>query len=140
MSSELDPEFQKLLRLKRYEKPADDFTETFLADLKDRQRKDLMHQSTLRIAAERAAASVTGSFVQRRSVLIGAGFACLGLIASWAILTPKNDPSIAGETSLDRQLADLRKEEAATPSEVKPSWANNSGFVHASMRGEYREL
>lgn len=45
---------QQLLRLKRFEKPADDFVETFVASFHERQRAELLRQSARGLLWERA--------------------------------------------------------------------------------------
>jgi hypothetical protein len=44
---------QKLLRLKNYEQPGDEYFENFLAELKQRQRADALKQSALGLLKER---------------------------------------------------------------------------------------
>ncbi len=51
--SELTP-VQQLLRLKRHEKPADDFVEDFIAAFHERQRSELLKQSARGLLWERA--------------------------------------------------------------------------------------
>jgi hypothetical protein len=49
------PEVQKLLRLKRYEQPSEEYFEEFLDEFHRRQREDLMRTSSRRLFAERLA-------------------------------------------------------------------------------------
>lgn len=46
-------DLQKLLRLKRYEQPGDEFFENFRSDLQERQREEMLHLSSFRIMRER---------------------------------------------------------------------------------------
>ena len=46
-------DLQRLLRLKRYESPGEDFVENFLADFQRRQRAELMKRSALSLGWER---------------------------------------------------------------------------------------
>ena len=48
-------EIQRLIRLKRYENPPEDFVERFIDDLKDRQRAELLQKSSLELLFERVA-------------------------------------------------------------------------------------
>lgn len=52
-SKELTP-VQQLLRLKRYEKPAEDFVEEFVSTFHERQRAELLRQSARGLLWERA--------------------------------------------------------------------------------------
>lgn len=46
-------EIQRLIRLKRYESPPEDFVENFIDDLRDRQRAELLKRSSLELLFER---------------------------------------------------------------------------------------
>ena len=51
--SEKDDNLNKLLRLKKYETPGQDYFDNFLDELKERQRRDAMKQSPLELMKER---------------------------------------------------------------------------------------
>ena len=46
---------QRLIRLKRYESPGDEYFRNFLESFKDRQRAELLRRSSRSILAERVA-------------------------------------------------------------------------------------
>ena len=46
-------DIQRLIRLKKYETPGDEYFETFLEDFKDRQRSELLRQSARGLLMER---------------------------------------------------------------------------------------
>lgn len=46
-------EIQRLIRLKRYENPPEDFVERFMDDLRERQRAELLQKSSLELLVER---------------------------------------------------------------------------------------
>lgn len=48
-------DIQRLIRLKRFEKPEEDFTENFLLEFHQRQRSEMLKQSAVELLLERAA-------------------------------------------------------------------------------------
>ena len=54
--SEPEEKIQKLIRLKRYEKPSEGYFENFLEEFQRRQRSELLHRSSRSLFVERGAA------------------------------------------------------------------------------------
>ena len=68
-----DVQLQRLLRLKQFERPPQDYADGFLDRFHERQRADLMNGSAFSLLADRAAAWLDG--LRRPAVLWGAGLA-----------------------------------------------------------------
>ncbi len=82
-----DPEIQKLIALKRYEKPPEDYFDHFLSEFQCRQREELLKRSSLSILAERVATFFKEFGASKW--LLGAG-AAYAVIALSFIIFPKN--------------------------------------------------
>lgn len=77
-----ETEIQRLLRLKRYEKPPEDYFENFLREFHERQRAEILKRSLWRIAMDRLEVLFSDFGVGRPAyamasvaVLVSAGFA-----------------------------------------------------------------
>jgi len=71
--SEEQSEIQKLLRLKRYEKPRDGYFEDFLTEFQSRQRSEMLRRSARSLLMERVGTYFSGLGKQRW--FFGAGLA-----------------------------------------------------------------
>jgi hypothetical protein len=72
---------QRLMRLKRHERPAEDFVEDFLASFKERQRAELLRQSARGLLLERLG-TLLGDFISPRWTTAGAT-AAVAVLAAW---------------------------------------------------------
>ena len=69
---------QRLMRLKRHERPAEDFVEDFLSRFKERQRAELLRQSARGLLWERVS-TLLGDFISPRWTTAGATAAIAGI-------------------------------------------------------------
>ena len=72
---------QRLMRLKRHERPAEDFVEDFLSRFKERQRAELLRQSARGLLWERLG-TLLGDFISPRWTTAGAT-AAIAVAAAW---------------------------------------------------------
>lgn len=72
---------QSLLRLKRHEKPTEDFVEDFLSRFKERQRSELLRQSARGLLMERLG-TLLGDFISPRWTT-AAATAAIAVLAAW---------------------------------------------------------
>lgn len=72
-------DIQKLIRLKRYEKPPEDFVEDFLASFKDRQRAEMLHRSARGLLWERVT-TYFAEFLTPKWAWAGASVAAVALL------------------------------------------------------------
>jgi hypothetical protein len=86
MNSQPNPEekLQRLLRLKRYEQPPEDFAEEFLEKFQRRQRSEILRRSTWSILGERLANFM--QMLRRPAVLWTAGGAYAAILLTLALL------------------------------------------------------
>ena len=108
-----ETEIQKLLRLKRYEKPSEQYFQTFLHDFHRRQRAELLRQPAWKIAIDRAAALFSEHSLGRyayagatAAVLLFAGIASVNILnnnnSTPALVASNSTPAanVAGNNSL----------------------------------------
>ena len=90
---------QKLIRLKRYESPSDDYFERFLDDFRQRQRSELLNTSARGILYERVQTWMSG--FGKQSWVYGAGAAYATLMFGF-FLMPQHDsePTIGTTTAV----------------------------------------
>jgi len=77
-------DIQRLIRLKRFEAPKEDFVDDFLAKFHERQRSEMLRQSSLSLLWERVT-TYLDDLVAPRMVLVPAA-ACVGLLAIWGAM------------------------------------------------------
>ncbi len=110
-------EIQRLLRLKRYESPGEEYFQKFLEEFKDRQRAELLHRSARGLLFERF--SMWFSEYNGSRWLIPAGAAALVSVGFFyfAGLSPEADkPGAASLASSPSPVSPLN-ESASTPEE-----------------------
>lgn len=73
--SEPEEQIQKIIRLKRYEKPRDGYFEDFLEEFQERQRGEILHQSSRSLLVERADTWLRQVGVMKWLVGFGAAYA-----------------------------------------------------------------
>lgn len=90
---------QKLIRLKRYESPSDDYFERFLDDFRQRQRSELLNTSARGILFERVQTWMSG--MGKQSWIYGAGAAYATLMFGFFLMPQHDsDPTIGTSTSV----------------------------------------
>lgn len=77
-------DISKLLRLKRYEQPPEDYFENFLAEFQLRQRAEVIHRPFYRIAWDRLCHLLAPPNIPRLAM---AGSFAVAVIASTSVLT-----------------------------------------------------
>jgi hypothetical protein len=77
-------DIQRLIRLKRFEAPKEDFVEDFIAKFHERQRSEMLRQSSLSLVWER----VTTYFdhLAAPKWVLAPAVACVGLLAIWGAM------------------------------------------------------
>lgn len=153
-------EIQRLLRLKRYETPGEDYFQKFLEDFKDRQRAELLHRSARGLLAERF--SMWFSEYHGSRWLIPAGSAAALVFAGFfffsGVVKPGSkipgDAGLAGSASPSIQSADLASSPGGSetinlqlprPNSRVPGTSANAlsgvqGILPVGVRGTLREL
>jgi hypothetical protein len=85
MSPDMDNDnISKLLRLKRYEQPPEDYFENFLAEFQLRQRAEVIHRPFFRIAWDRLCHLLAPPNIPRLAM---AGSFAVAVIATGSVLT-----------------------------------------------------
>ena len=73
-------DIERLMRLKRHEKPPEDFVEDFLKSFQQRQRVELMNQSARSLLWERLSTYFEGLFAPKWAMASGTAVAMLGAV------------------------------------------------------------
>ena len=103
-------DISKLLRLKRFEQPSEEYFEDFLQEFKDRQRSQLLREPAWRIAWDRLVAffgeqmpARLGYGLASTAVLVAAGIASMNIIESRPVIVasaaPEQQQAPAAETA-----------------------------------------
>lgn len=102
-----ETELQKLLRLKRYEKPAPEYFDGFLRDFHRRQRAELLRQPAWKIVLERLETLFSEHSLGRSAyamatavVLVCAGIASYGILNSGS-----STPTLAAHPRTESEFA-----------------------------------
>jgi len=154
-----DPAVQKLIRLKRYETPGEAYFENFFEEFKDRQRSELLRQSSCSLLAERV--SMWFDEINGRRWLAPAGSAAAAAIGAGVFLTVSGPNETAPPAE---EIAEVEAREPVTPTPVdrtagpdsfelalpdgaprvpefgSDSPAGSPGVLQAGSRGSLREL
>ena len=113
-------DISKLLRLKRYEQPPEDYFENFLAEFQLRQRAEVIHRPFYRIAWDRLCHLLAPPNIPRLAM---AGSFAVAVIASTSVLTWSDSeteefvPSAAA--SLAQKATAEPKQPSNAPSQVQ---------------------
>jgi hypothetical protein len=115
----------KLLRLKRYEQPPEDYFQNFLAEFQARQRSEVIHRPLLRIAWDRFSSVFVMPPVPRMvmaSSFAAAVFAAV-FVMSWADDdTPSNlTLTSSGAVHLDSQVQLTKRKKGSSVQYVLPA-------------------
>ncbi len=148
---------QRLIRLKRYESPGDEYFRNFLESFKDRQRAELLRRSSRSILAERVAMWFTETNGSKWAVPVGAAATLAGLGLYFAISGNGEVPLLAPVSAGSSEESSLAKAEASNPAESVitlqlpkagrriPSFEEGQSpesnvFLPAGAQGNFREL
>jgi hypothetical protein len=115
-------DIQRLIRLKRFETPGEDFVEDFVSQFRERQRSEMLRQSARGLLWER----VTTYFEHLISPkwTTAAATACVCLMGSWAGIS-----LMGGGPSASADLAALTSSAEFPVPQAKPSLALDSFFI-----------
>ena len=115
----------KLLRLKRYEQPPEDYFQNFLAEFQARQRSEVIHRPLLRIAWDRFSSVFVMPPVPR--MVMASSFAA-AVIAAVFVMTWADDdtPSnltltSSGAVQLDSQVQPTKRKKGSSVQYVLPA-------------------
>ncbi len=106
-------DISKLLRLKRYEQPPEDYFENFLAEFQLRQRAEVIHRPFYRIAWDRLCHLLAPPNIPRLAM---AGSFAVAVIASTSVLTWSDAETEEFAPSTAASLAQKATAEAKQPS------------------------
>lgn len=113
---------QRLLRLKRYETPGDDFVEDFVTQFRERQRSELLRQSARGLLWERV--NTFFSDLVSPKWATAAATAAFAITAAWATL------GVVGTGSQDSsRLALATAEPLPAALQTRPSFAVDSELI-----------
>lgn len=150
-------EVQRLIRLKRYESPGDEYFKSFMEEFKDRQRAELLHRSARSLLAERVSmwfSEYNGSKwllpVGATAALVAGGFYLAGIsmktdsIAQQGIAGSKTPPPINAETSALGENAvinlQLPRPNNRVPGTPASAISEIQGLLPVGAKGTLREL
>jgi len=86
-------DIQRLIRLKRFEKPEEGFTENFLQQFHQRQRAEMLKQSSVELFWERATTLWENLLVPKWSLVAAAVAVCA--MSLWVLSPPAAKPAAA---------------------------------------------
>ena len=90
-------DIQRLIRLKRFEKPEEDFTEKFLEQFHQRQRAEMLQKSSLALFMERVGTWWENLLVPKWGMAMAAAAVCA--VSVWAISRPAETKPAAAVTT-----------------------------------------
>lgn len=138
-----DEKLQKLLKLKNYETPGDEYFEDFLVDLKERQRRDAMQASSLLTLRDRMAQWFQELGPERWAVPAGSMAA---VAITFFAISSRNQPlsedsPIVSQDHPGKTETHVFELQLPKPqnSPVQPA-STPAGYVPASSVGYLREL
>jgi len=111
-------DIQRLLRLKRYERPSEDFVEDFVRQFQHRQRQELLRHSARGLLWERVNTYFEGFFAPKWR---WAGGMAVAVLAGFMVLKPTAPSSggLAGSNAKPAPKADDIKRAPITDAEVE---------------------
>ena len=115
----------KLLRLKRYEQPPEDYFQNFLAEFQARQRSEVIHRPLLRIAWDRFSSMFVMPPVPRlvmASSFAAAVFAAV-FVMNWADDDTPSNPTqtSSGAVQLDSKVQPTQRKKGSSVQYVLPA-------------------
>jgi len=133
---------QKLLRLKNYENPGDEYFENFLGELKQRQREDALKQSALGLLKERVTEWYRELGSMRWAIPAGSCAALLtGFFALSGTSLTENEPASANfeKNGSETRIFELRIPRNEADVTGNPPLAPQGSLMPTNFGG-YREL
>ncbi len=128
-----ETDLQKLLRLKRYETPGEEYFEDFLTEFQRRQRVEMAKAPLWRIALDRMSSAFSGLQVPR--VAYGATFAVfLALVGVRVSLMDPTEAGTGGELVAAAVTVDPQSSDRAFGLMPSTSAFADSGFTQAVMQ------
>lgn len=125
---------QRVIRLKRYETPGEDFVEDFLASFHQRQRAELLRQSARGLLWERMT-TFWDNLVSPRWTAVGAT-ACIAVVAAWgAVKVSSSGPTVSAH---DLMASSDRSVPAALS--AQPALAVESELIREVEHGRQLEI
>ena len=113
---------QRLLRLKQYETPGDDFVEDFVTQFRERQRSELLRQSARGLLWERV--NTFFSDVISPKWATATATAAFAIVAAWGTLG-----IVGSESHKGTDFAMTSAEPVAPPFQRKPAFALDSELI-----------
>ena len=95
-------ETRRLIRLKRYEQPPQDYHDNFLDEFRERQRAELLHRSSMRLFLERLATFT--SDIGKSRWLIGGALA-YGVIALLLMVNQQEKDNVVPASDVQGELS-----------------------------------
>ncbi len=148
MKEDETSDVQKLLRLKRYESPGEEYFEDFVSEFKDRQRSEMLQQSSVSLLTERA--SMWFNEIGPSKWLIPAG-AAAAMAAGYVAFAPAKSeqsnqpaqmavrPVSENQQPADPEIIELKIPKIDRVPGLAPGHSDPS-VLPASARGFFREL
>ncbi|MCB1229641.1 MAG: hypothetical protein KDN19_05215 [Verrucomicrobiae bacterium] len=123
-------DIERLLRLKRYERPPEDFYENFLEGFKERQRGEMLRQSARGLLCERVSTWFYGIGPRH---WMAAGGAATAMIAAGFFLMPGSEEN-TGLMQIEEAGASLSQDSAEADDEDPAEKAASSADDSAETR------
>ncbi len=123
-------DIQRLIRLKRYETPGEDFVEDFVTQFHQRQRSEMLRQSARGLLWERLA-TYFEDLVSPKWATAG-GAACVAAVAMWGSLSVMDGASNQGQVAL------VSADSVSMPAQV--ALAVDSQLIREAEQGRQLEI
>jgi len=140
---------EKLIQLKRYETPGEEYFTQFAESLKDRQRAELLRRSSLALVGERVSVWFQELGSARWLIPIGVGAAAAVMAISMPLIF-QDSSAATGMANVKNQPVDNQESNAFELQLPRPSgrvpgsqdrpFADSPGKLNASVTGQLKEL
>lgn len=125
-------DIQRLIRLKRFETPGEDFVEDFLSQFKERQRSELLRQSARGLLWERVSTYFENIMSPKWATAAATAAVCL--LASWTGMA-----LVGGSQGSSQQVAALNTSSLPQVMRTKPSLAVESPLIKEAEAAQRRD-
>jgi hypothetical protein len=123
-------DIQRLIRLKRYETPGEDFVDDFVTQFHQRQRSELLRQSARGLLWERVATYFDDLMAPKWAM--AAATACVAVVAAWGSL------NVISGGGMQSSVALVAAEPVAMPAQV--ALAVDSELIREAEQGRQLEI